>query len=107
MVNLVYKSRTGHAVCACVCTGTYESPCTLALATQTYQQLVVHSLDDYLLRLVLADVKSQLQKLAVAFVLDERRVESIQPSLHLALLGTPVGCRRGGSAVSDGGAMPC
>lgn len=55
-------------------------------SSRAYQKLVVHSLDDYLLRLVLADVESQLQELAVALVLDEWGAEPVKPSPHLALL---------------------
>lgn len=47
--------------------------------TFTHQKFVVHGLDNDLLGRVLRHVEPELQHLVVAFVLDERAVESVQP----------------------------
>ena len=69
-----------------------------------YQKFVVHSFHDDFLRLVLADIEPEFQQLVIAFVLNQRGAEAIQPSPHLALLSTSFGCC---SAVSDRGTVPC
>lgn len=75
----------------------------LAEENFTYQQLVVHSLDDDFLGCVLRNVEAQLQHLAVTLVLDEGTVEAVQPGM--IMLRTQVtaavlsGLLRGGAAI--------
>ena len=54
---------------------------TIKYRWQLYQELVVHRLHHDLLRSVLTHVESQLQLLApgVVVVLDERRLEALEP----------------------------
>lgn len=69
-----------------------------------YQKFVVNSFHDDFLGLVLADIEPQLQQLVIALVLDQRGVEAIQPSPHLALLRSSFcSC----SAASNRGTVPC
>jgi len=54
---------------------------------------IVDGLNDDLLRRVLSHVEAQLQHFAVAGVVDERRVEAVQPRAEFAAMGTVAGRR--------------
>ena len=57
----------------------------------THQQLVVHCLDNDLLRRVLGNIESKLQHFAVTFILDEWTVQAIEPGwIVLRTQGTAV-----------------
>lgn len=70
----------------------------LLLVLGVHQQLLVNGLDDNLLGCVLAHVETQLQHLAVALVLDQRRANV----LHVVGTGTLLGQ---GCAVVVGGVV--